>query len=108
MEELNRLFEEARSMNDIDGDEIVNIFDKMHDEKISDEEAQIIHEKVKSKVEEGKEQTMDYLQTIRHTLLLHSQRNFLKMMFSNCSLEEQLDCALKITQLLKLMREEEE
>lgn len=108
MEELNRLFEEARGMDDIDGDEIVNIFDKMHDEKIPDEEAQILHEKVKSKIEEGKEDSMDYLQTIRHTLLLKSQRNFLQMLFSDCSFEEQLDCALKITQLLKLMREEEE
>ena len=108
MEELNRLFEEARSMNDIDRDEIVNIFDKMHDEKISDEEAQILHEKVKSKIEEGKEDTMDYLQNIRHTLLLKSQRNFLHMLFGDGSFEEQLDCALKITQLLKLMREEEE
>lgn len=108
MEELNRLFEEARDMDDIGGDEIVNIFDKMHDEKIADEEAQIIHEKVKSKIEEGKEQSMDYLQTIRHTLLLKSQKNFLQMLFSNCSFEEQLDCALKITQLLKMMREEEE
>lgn len=108
MEELNKLFEEARGMDDMDGDEIVNIFDKMHDEKIPDEEAQMIHEELKSKIEEGKKDSIDYLQNIRHTLLLQSQRNFLKMLFNDCSLEEQLDCALKITQLLKLMREEEE
>ncbi len=106
MEELNRLFEKERLGEDII-DDVLNVFDEMNEDDISDDENQKIHASLLSDAKKEKQEMEEHLEILRHTLLRRSQRNFLKMMFSD-DFEEQLDCALKITQLLKMMREEEE